>query len=108
MTYSDLDPEYRQICSLMLHDDEINMIGFDGTLRIHEPDFSHNCPQVFNIIKDGAIVEQFTHSKICRTRLRELAIPLDLIIIGDGKYLGKTIKNLPTWLYDELVDISTA
>ncbi len=107
MMLPDLDTRYRQIYSLMLHDDEINVIGFDGTIHGHAPDRAPTCPQVYNILKDGNVIEQYSLFQVCRTRIRRLAIPLDLVIVGDGEYCGKTIKDLPSWLYDDLVGIST-
>ncbi len=108
MMLPDLSTRYRQICSLMLHDDEINVIGFSGTLHGYAPDLAPGCPQVYNIIKDGDVIEHFSLFQVCRARILRLAVPLDLVIVGDGEYCGKTIKDLPHWLYDDIVDISTA
>ena len=107
MILPDLGTRYRQICSLILHDDEIKSVGFSGSLHGHAPDLAPACPDIYNIIKDGTVIEQFSLFQACRTRIRELAVPLDLVVKGAGKYWGKTIKELPTWLYDDLIGIST-
>lgn len=107
MMLPDLDTEYRQIYSLTLHDDEINVIGFSGILRAYSTDFSEACPERFRITNNRMIIEQFEGLQTCKARILALAVPLDLVIVGDGEYCGKTIKDLPSWLYDDLVGIST-